>query len=61
MTDYKWARGFDAALIHSSHYVCHPGLRRAVAQFLEFETQNNVELTEYLREKSAVRSKAKAS
>jgi len=56
--DYKWARGFDPALIHSVHYICHFGLRRAVSQFLDYETENNVELTEYLLEKSAVGSKA---
>jgi predicted N-acyltransferase len=55
--DYKWARGFDAALIHSAHYICHPGLRRAVSQFLDFETENNVELTEYLMQKSVVGSR----
>jgi predicted N-acyltransferase len=54
--DYKWARGFDPALIHSVHYICHPGLRRAVSQFLDYETENNVELTEYLLERSAVGS-----
>lgn len=52
--DYKWARGFDPALIHSVHYICHPGLRRAVGQFLIDETENNVELTKYLLERSAV-------
>lgn len=52
--DYKWARGFDPALIHSVHYICNPGLRQAVAQFLDHETGNNVELTEYLTERSAV-------
>jgi predicted N-acyltransferase len=54
--DYKWARGFDPELIHSVHYISHPGLRRAVGEFLEFETENNVELTEYLTQKSAVGS-----
>lgn len=59
--DYKWARGFDPALIHSTHYICHPGLRRAVSQYLEYETENNVELTEYLSLKSAVKSKVVAA
>eukprot|EP00547_Thalassionema_nitzschioides_P009690 CAMPEP_0194222990 /NCGR_PEP_ID=MMETSP0156-20130528/34072_1 /TAXON_ID=33649 /ORGANISM="Thalassionema nitzschioides, Strain L26-B" /LENGTH=381 /DNA_ID=CAMNT_0038953971 /DNA_START=457 /DNA_END=1602 /DNA_ORIENTATION=+ len=57
--DYKWARGFDPALIHSAHYICHPGLRRAVRQYLEYETDNNVELTEYLSSKSAVKNSKK--
>lgn len=54
-SDYKWARGFDPELIHSTHYICHPGLRRAVNQFLEYETENNVELREYLTSKSVVK------
>ena len=52
--DYKWARGFDPALIHSAHYICNPALRQAVAQFLEYETDNNVELTKYLTKRSVV-------
>jgi predicted N-acyltransferase len=59
--DYKWARGFDPALIHSTHYICHPGLRRAVSQFLEYETENNVELREYLKSKSSVASKERTN
>jgi uncharacterized protein len=47
--DYKWARGFDAALIHSVHYISHPGLRRAIHQFIDQETQSNVEATDYLQ------------
>ena len=54
--DYKWARGFDPALIHSAHYICHPGLRRAVQRFLDYETENNVEVSEFLLANSAVGS-----
>lgn len=57
--DYKWARGFDPALIHSVHYICNKSLQRAVGQFLDFETESNVELTDYLLQKSVVGSKAK--
>lgn len=52
--DYKWARGFNPSLIHSVHYICNPDLRRAVGQFLEYETENNVEVREYLLQNSAV-------
>jgi predicted N-acyltransferase len=52
--DYKWARGFDPALIHSVHYLCNPGLRRAVYHFLASETDYNIALTEHLTQKSAV-------
>ena len=47
--DYKWARGFDAALIHSVHYIESPGLRRAISQFVEYETENNLEVAKYLQ------------
>jgi uncharacterized protein len=52
--DYKWTRGFDPTVIHSTHYICNPGLRRAVCQFLEYETENNVELQEYLNAKRSI-------
>ena len=54
--DYKRARGFDPAVIHSVHYICHPGLRQAVTQFIAFETETNVELTEFLIQKSVIGS-----
>lgn len=54
--DYKWARGFNPALIHSAHYICHPGLRQAVNDYLIYETEDNIELTEYLRMKSGAAS-----
>ena len=62
--DYKWARGFDPALVHSVHYICHPGLRRGISQFIDFETEDNVELTDYLksrrnRKKLEVENKSK--
>lgn len=54
LADYKWARGFDPALIHSVHYICNPGLRRAVWQFLDSETEYNVALSAHLLERSSV-------
>jgi len=57
--DYKWARGFDPALIHSVHFICNKQLQRAVGLFLHDETESNVYLTEYLLRKSVVGSKAK--
>ncbi|HUA35207.1 MAG TPA: GNAT family N-acetyltransferase [Candidatus Binataceae bacterium] len=35
--EYKWLRGFDPALTRSVHYVAHPGLRKAIADFLKRE------------------------
>eukprot|EP00980_Cylindrotheca_fusiformis_P003035 scaffold709_cov197-Cylindrotheca_fusiformis.AAC.3 len=55
--DYKWVRGFDPALIHSVHYISHPGLRKAVRQYIDFETESNLELKDYLLERSAVGSR----
>eukprot|EP00814_Leptocylindrus_danicus_P003692 CAMPEP_0116017100 /NCGR_PEP_ID=MMETSP0321-20121206/7856_1 /TAXON_ID=163516 /ORGANISM="Leptocylindrus danicus var. danicus, Strain B650" /LENGTH=491 /DNA_ID=CAMNT_0003487247 /DNA_START=204 /DNA_END=1679 /DNA_ORIENTATION=+ len=52
--DYKFARGFDAALVHSAHYFCHQGLRSAAWQYIEMEMKENVEMTEYLKAKSKV-------
>ncbi len=35
--EHKLIRGFEPAISHSWHYLCHPGLRAAVADFLERE------------------------
>jgi len=35
--EHKLVRGFEPVLTRSWHYLCHPGLRRAVAGFLEQE------------------------
>jgi predicted N-acyltransferase len=47
--DYKWARGFDPALVHSVHYICNPLLRRAIRQYVDYETETNIELMDYLK------------
>lgn len=47
--DYKWARGFDPALVHSVHYISNDILRRAIRQYVDYETENNIELTDYLQ------------
>lgn len=49
--DYKWARGFDATLIHSAHYISNPMLRRAIQDFLVYEIEEDIETTEYLKAK----------
>lgn len=35
--EHKLIRGFEPVITHSWHYLCHPGLRAAVAEFLEQE------------------------
>ncbi|MGQ3296392.1 MAG: GNAT family N-acetyltransferase, partial [Shinella sp.] len=48
--EHKLARGYLPATVHSAHYITHPGLRRAVADYLERE-RRDVEMTgEYLAE-----------
>lgn len=37
--DHKLARGYLPRTVHSAHYIAHPGLRRAVADYLEHEGQ----------------------
>ena len=38
--EYKWLRGFDPALTRSSHFIAHPGLRKAVANSLARERRD---------------------
>ena len=57
LVDYKWARGFDPALIHSVHYFCNPALRRAVSKFFDDETERNLNLSKHLLNRSPVRTK----
>jgi hypothetical protein len=35
--EHKLIRGFEPVITHSWHYLCHPGLRTAVADFLQDE------------------------
>jgi predicted N-acyltransferase len=35
--EHKLIRGFEPVITHSWHYLCHPGLRAAVANFLAEE------------------------
>ncbi|MBA4289520.1 MAG: GNAT family N-acetyltransferase [Pseudomonas sp.] len=37
--EHKLIRGFEPVITHSWHYLCHPGLRAAVANFLTEEQQ----------------------
>jgi hypothetical protein len=37
--EHKLIRGFEPVLTRSWHYLCHPGLRAAVADFLQDERQ----------------------
>ena len=46
--EHKLARGYVPQLTYSLHYLCHPGLRRAVAQFLAQERDAVEEEARYL-------------
>jgi predicted N-acyltransferase len=48
--EHKLARGYVPQITHSLHYLAHPGLRRAVAQYLEQERQAVDEEARYLAE-----------
>ncbi len=48
--EHKLARGYVPQITHSLHYLAHPGLRRAVAQFLEQEREAVEEEARYLAE-----------
>ena len=38
--EYKWLRGFDPALTRSMHFLAHPGLSKAVGNFLAHERRD---------------------
>ena len=48
--DHKLARGYLPAPTYSAHWIAHPGLRSAVAQFLSAETPAVVQEAEVLAE-----------
>ncbi len=54
MLDYKWARGFDPVLIHSAHFIAQPAFRRAVKEYVTFDSERNMAISQLLNEQSAV-------
>lgn len=46
--EHKLARGYLPVTTHSCHYIAHPGLRQAVAQFLEHEREDVAAVGEIL-------------
>lgn len=53
--EHKLARGYLPVTTHSAHYIVHPGLRRAVADYLEQERNAVAETGDYLTEHSPFR------
>jgi predicted N-acyltransferase len=48
--EHKLARGYLPVKTHSAHYIAHPGLRRAVADYLERERAEVEQIGDYLAE-----------
>ncbi|MFH1796174.1 MAG: GNAT family N-acetyltransferase [Pseudomonadota bacterium] len=48
--EHKLARGYMPVTTRSAHYIVHPGLRRAVADYLEREREEVAQVGEYLEE-----------
>jgi predicted N-acyltransferase len=48
--EHKLARGYMPIITQSAHYIPHPGLRRAVADYLRQERQQVEQMSEYLEE-----------
>ena len=48
--EHKLARGYLPVTTHSAHYIAHPGLRRAIADYLDRERRDVEAMGEYLSE-----------
>jgi predicted N-acyltransferase len=53
--EHKLARGYEPVTTHSAHFIAHPGLRRAVADYLEQERREVAQVGEYLGEHTPFR------
>lgn len=53
--EHKLARGYMPVKTHSAHYLAHPGLRRAVADYLVRERAEVAAVGEYLEERGPFR------
>ncbi|SSC73633.1 unnamed protein product [Ciceribacter sp. T2.26MG-112.2] len=53
--EHKLARGYQPITTHSAHYIAHPGLRRAVADYLEHERREVEQMAEILGEHTPFR------
>ena len=53
--EHKLARGYRPVITHSAHYIAHPGLRNAVADYLRRERHEVERMSEYLEEHTPFR------
>jgi uncharacterized protein len=53
--EHKLARGYEPVTTHSAHFIRHPGLRNAVADYLERERREIAQIGEMLAEHTPFR------
>lgn len=53
--EHKLARGYRPVTTHSAHYIAHPGLRRAVADYLERERREVEDISDFLEDRGPFR------
>ncbi|MDP9570999.1 UNVERIFIED_ORG: putative N-acyltransferase [Agrobacterium larrymoorei] len=53
--EHKLARGYTPVTTHSAHYIAHPALRRAIADYLERERSEVEQINDYLEDHSPFR------
>ena len=56
--EHKLARGYRPVTTHSLHHIAHPGLRRAIADYLERERRDVARAVEYFEEHAPFRKEA---
>jgi predicted N-acyltransferase len=53
--EHKLARGYVPVTTHSAHFIAHPGLRRAIADYLQREREEVEHIGDYLDEHTPFR------
>ncbi|MHA6642241.1 GNAT family N-acetyltransferase [Mesorhizobium sp. A623] len=53
--EHKLARGYRPVTTHSAHYIAHPGLRSAIADYLKRERREVARMSDYLDEHTPFR------
>lgn len=59
--EHKFLRGYNARPTYSAHWIAHPGGRRAIADFLEREREQNAVVIEGYNRASPVKSERSGS
>ncbi|MGG7519224.1 GNAT family N-acetyltransferase [Allorhizobium undicola] len=53
--EHKLARGYEPVTTHSAHFITHPGLRRAIADYLAREREDVERMGDYLEQHTPFR------